>query len=148
MSLTTDPKDPRLGKGAPQHDAYLILSDEERSKGFVRPVRRSYQHVGVTPKYPLRDLTEEEKVRYSGFNYVKFEQYPESESPLVGCYWTAKRLRHCGAVTTMALPLCETYARDPKFYGATFCANCGGHFPVAEFRWIEAGGDLGPAVGS
>lgn len=26
------------------NEAYLILSDEERAKGFVRPVRRSYRH--------------------------------------------------------------------------------------------------------
>lgn len=49
MSETTDPRDPRLGHGAddkpvPQNEAYLVLSDEERSKGFVRPVRRSYVH--------------------------------------------------------------------------------------------------------
>lgn len=49
MSETTDPNDPRLGHGAdeqpvPQNEAYLVLSDEERAKGFVRPVRRSYVH--------------------------------------------------------------------------------------------------------
>lgn len=49
MSETTDPSDPRLGRGAddkpvPQNEAYLVLSDEERAKGFVRPVRRSYVH--------------------------------------------------------------------------------------------------------
>jgi len=27
-----------------QHKDYWILSDEERSKGFVRPVRRTYKH--------------------------------------------------------------------------------------------------------
>jgi hypothetical protein len=49
VSLTTDPEDPRLGHGsdttpAAQNAVYLILSDEERRKGFVRPVRRSYRH--------------------------------------------------------------------------------------------------------
>ena len=47
--LTTDPTDPRLGHGSddqpgPQNEVYLVLSDEERAKGFVRPVRRSYIH--------------------------------------------------------------------------------------------------------
>ena len=47
--LTTDPTDPRLGRGsddesAPQHDTYLVLSDEERGKGFVRPLRLTYRH--------------------------------------------------------------------------------------------------------
>jgi len=41
----------------------------------------------------------------------------------------------CDAVTTMALALAETYARDPKYYGRTFCAACRSHFPVAEFKW-------------
>ncbi|MDI3335843.1 hypothetical protein QKW60_05460 [Defluviimonas aestuarii] len=27
-----------------QQKAYVVLSDEERAKGFVRPVRRSYVH--------------------------------------------------------------------------------------------------------
>lgn len=51
-SLTSDRTDPRLGHGiddAPvaQNAAYLVLSDEDRAKGFVRPVRRSYIHVGA-----------------------------------------------------------------------------------------------------
>lgn len=90
--LVTDPTDPRLGHGvdaAPtaQHDAYLVLSEEDRAKGFVRPVRRSYIH------------------------------------------------SVCGTVTRMSLPLAETYARDPKFYGATYCVGCGAHLAVSEFRW-------------
>jgi len=69
---------------------YVVLSAEERAKGFVRPVRRSYVH------------------------------------------------EKCGGVTTMGLALAETYARDPGFYGGTFCATCRDHFPVGadgEFRW-------------
>lgn len=92
MSLTTDPNDPRLGHGfndqpVPQNAVYLVLSEEERAKGFVRPVRRSYVHVG------------------------------------------------CGTVTTMGRALAETYARDPSFYGSTYCVHCSMHKPVAEFRW-------------
>ena len=44
----------------------------------------------------------------------------------------------CGSVTTMGVAIAETYARDPKFYGATYCVECGGHFPVGadgEFTW-------------
>lgn len=49
MSLTNDPKDPRLGRGVdsepvPQNAAYLVLSEAERAKGFVRPLRRAYVH--------------------------------------------------------------------------------------------------------
>ena len=32
------------GARAGQQKAYVVLSDEERAKGFVRPVRRSYIH--------------------------------------------------------------------------------------------------------
>ena len=50
MSLTSDPEDPRLGHGVdkdpiPQREVYLVLSDAERARGFVRPVRRSYRHI-------------------------------------------------------------------------------------------------------
>ncbi len=41
----------------------------------------------------------------------------------------------CGAVTTMSLPIAETYARDPQFYGTTYCVGCRRHLPVGEFVW-------------
>jgi len=85
------PIDPATG----QHRQYWVLSEAERAKGFVRPVRRSYIHAT------------------------------------------------CGVETIMGLALCETYARDPKFYGATFCTRCRAHFPVAEFRWAEDGTVVG-----
>ncbi len=87
MGLTTDENDPGLRKirADGQQETYLILSDEERAKGFVMPVHRSYTHL------------------------------------------------KCGAVTMMGLALCETYARDPKFYGGTFCCSCGRHFPLKHF---------------
>ena len=50
MTLTDDPTDPRLTHyhgpemPGPQADVYLVLSDEERAKGFVRPVRQTYIH--------------------------------------------------------------------------------------------------------
>lgn len=99
--LTDDPNDPRLTRGVDktggheQNEVYLVLSDEERAKGFVRPVRRTYLHLV------------------------------------------------CGGATTMGQKLAETYARDPKFYGATFCVHCGGHFAVGEdgeFVWDEGDG--------
>jgi hypothetical protein len=92
MSLTTDRNNPKLGYGAdkkpvPQNEVYLVLSDEEKAKGFVRPVRRSYIH------------------------------------------------DKCGTLTTMHVSIAETYARDPKFYGATYCCGCRMHLPVNEFTW-------------
>ncbi len=93
MNLTSDPNDPDLGHGvggSGQHKKYLVLPDDERAKGFVRPVRHAYVH------------------------------------------------EKCGAVTTMGQALAETYARQPSFYGATFCVTCSSHFPVGaagEFVW-------------
>lgn len=95
MPITDDPSDPNLhvtGEDG-QQESYLVLSEEERAKGFVRPVIRAYKH------------------------------------------------DTCGAITTMGQALAETYARDPSFYGATFCVHCRGHFPVGEhgeFTWDQA----------
>ena len=75
--------DPETGK----QRGYVVLSTEERAKGFVRPVRQSYVHSA------------------------------------------------CGAVTTMALSIAETYARDPGFYSGTFCSHCRSHFPLDQFVW-------------
>lgn len=89
--LTTDPTDSRLNANeqGKQNDVYLILSDEERAKGFVRPVRKSYIHT------------------------------------------------KCGTVTSMGQELSETYAREPTFYGSTYCYHCGTHLPVGEFKWTD-----------
>ena len=120
--------------------AYVVLSEAERAKGFVRPVRRTYQHVGARPKHPTRPLTAEEQERYAAVGYVAYEEYPKDGGPL-GRYWTQKQLDSgCGAATTMGLALAETYARDPKFYGATMCCHCHAHFPVGEageFVWED-----------
>lgn len=98
--ITSDPSDPRLTHGAddtpvPQAQAYLVLSEQERAAGFVRPVRQSYIH------------------------------------------------ETCGGVTTMGLAIAETYARNPSFYGATYCAICRMHRPVGpdgEFIWDDGSG--------
>jgi len=49
LGTTTDPNDPKLTHGVDtevtgQAGAYLVLAAEERAKGFLRPVRRSYVH--------------------------------------------------------------------------------------------------------
>lgn len=100
MGDTTDDRnDPALDNIGPDgmQEKYLVLSKEERAKGFVRPVRRTYIH------------------------------------------------EECGTATTMGLPIAETYARDPRFYGGTFCVHCGDHFPVGpngQFVW-EDGSKVG-----
>lgn len=97
MGITTDPHDPGLRKvdANNMQEAYLVLSEDERAKGYVRPVRKSYFHT------------------------------------------------KCGTVTTMGDAIAATYARDPLFYGATYCVSCRKHFPVGingEFIWDDGSG--------
>lgn len=95
MSFTTDRNDPALHQKRDdgQNEKYLVLSEDEIQKGFVRPVRQSYIH------------------------------------------------KKCGRRTKMGRVIAETYARDPRFYTATFCCHCGGHFALrledgaAAFEW-------------
>ena len=98
--VTYDRNDPRLKHGPDdeptvQQEVYLVLTPEERAKGFIRPVRTSYLH------------------------------------------------KTCGSHTTMALSIAETYARNPSFYGGTFCVKCEMHRPLDEFVWED-----GTRVGS
>lgn len=143
----TDGIDPEYhGRDAPKpvnpetgmHKSYYVLDDEEREKGFVRPLRLSYRHVGVRPKGPTRPLTEEEQELYAGTGYVAFEPYENNETS-TGRFWTAEQLDSgCGHTTTMSRTIAETYARNPKFYGKTMCVHCRDHFLVGEhgeFVW-------------
>ena len=139
------PTDERLPDG--QYKDHWILPEEERVKGFVRPVRRSYVHVGpVGPENPLRDLTEEEVERHRGMAYMKYEAYPdEKETVKIGRFWTQEQLDcvtsgGCEIWTLMPMPIAETYARDPGFYGSTFCGGCLEYLPVGtkgEFVWED-----------
>ena len=92
---TTDPNDPGVKRGAPDEapvpmsDKYLVLSDDEIAKGYLRPLRRSYKHL------------------------------------------------ECGSITTMGEKIAATYARDPWFYGSTYCVNCSMHRPLSEFLWVD-----------
>ena len=153
--MSNDPKTSLVGGKVPyegykelkengQQRDYLVLSSDERMKGFVRPVRSSYIHVGIPgPKYPLRDLTAKEYLDYEKYGYVKYEEYPEGSHGL-GRFWTQKELdnidKGCMAKTTMSREIAETYARSPGFYGGTFCVRCRKHFPVGEhgeFVWED-----------
>ena len=75
--------------------AYVVLSEAERAKGFVRPYRDSYIH------------------------------------------------NKCGVLTKMGKAIAETYARNPKFYGSTFCISCKNHFLVNEFHWDGTNEEVG-----
>ena len=154
MSLTTDPNDPRLCHGTdnepgPQCDTYLVLSEEERAKGFVRPVRNSYVHVGKSHSHYKginRMLTEEEQKEYPDKKYVAVLTVltKEDGSFLGGAYVTSEELTAyqfgqrtggCNTSTRMGQVLSETYARNPSFYWATYCVHCQKHLPVQEFVW-------------
>lgn len=148
---TTDGQQPDPGfehgkQGAPkpinpatgQHFAYFVLTEEERAKGFVRPIRDAYRHVGTRPQHLVRDLTEQEKIDFSDHGYVKFEEWPVGTQAGIGRFWTHAELESgCGTVTTMSREIAETYARNPKFYQSTFCLKCRKHIPVREFTWLD-----------
>lgn len=131
-----------------QHSSYVVLCPDERAKGFVRPYRDSYRHAGIRPKYPLADLRVDQESLLN-FGYAKFEAYPEGSpesqgGTCTGRYWTMADLSSgCGSTTMMGRALSETYARDPKFYGSTFCCACNQHFPVEEFVWTADGQVVG-----
>ena len=75
MGLTTDPADPRLTHGAdsldeapvPQAEVYLVLSEEELAKGFVRPIRRSYVHSVCGTETTMGNALAETYARSPGF---------------------------------------------------------------------------------
>lgn len=53
---------------------------------------------------------------------------------------TYKHIKRCGRTTTMSKEIAETYARDPSYYGRTFCYHCRDYFPVGkngEFVWDD-----------
>ena len=49
----------------------------------------------------------------------------------------------CGTETTMHQTIAETYAREPWFYGATYCCHCNVHAPVGDFNWSDDGEVVG-----
>lgn len=61
VGSTTDRNNPGLRKIKPngQQESYLVLSAEERSKGFVMPVRQSYRHLKCRQDTTMsRDIAE------------------------------------------------------------------------------------------
>ena len=131
-----------------QHvDHWVMCAGEIIKAGFVRPIRDSYVHVGpLGPKYPLRDLTANERMLYNlednSNPYVKYETYPLEKAPAVGRFWTQAELdavgKGCGTKTSMLQAIAQTYAANPGYYGSTFCCGCGKYFPVGrrgEFVW-------------
>lgn len=147
-SLTTNRNDPDLKVVEPSgmNKKYLVLPEEERAKGFIRPFRNKYQHIGLKPKFPLKDLTKKQKELFGDVGYVKYEKYPKGyHGSALGKYWTQEELdtKGCGVETVMGEALSETYARNPHFYGFTFCVGCRKHLPIKEFIWSADGEEVG-----
>lgn len=114
-----------------QHKGYIVLCAEERAKGFVRPYRDTYKHVGPN----ICGL-------HVGPDGARVCYMDPGHAGACGTA-TGPRPQACRSVTTMGRALSETYARDPKFYGATFCCGCNRHLPVAEFTWTADGERVG-----
>lgn len=157
--LTTDPSHPKLNRNrnddnpGPQNEVYLVLSEEERAKGFVRPVRRSYKHQGGLFDKGMEMLDEPNVDNGKTYVAIATVILNEDGTRKGGRYITQEELdQHnrtdgyiggCGTITTMGLALSETYARQPNFYGATYCCRCQTHLPVGEFRWDKDGEVVG-----
>jgi hypothetical protein len=151
--LTTNPRDPRLIRGPdsgprPQNDCYLILSEEERAKGFVRPVRHQYVHRGRRVCGKPKMIKE-----YSDMPHVcVLPPNHNGECSVWQAVATGKlvdRLKRtgylggCDAITRMSNAIAETYAREPTFYGYTYCTLCSEHLPVDEFEWDGSDAKVG-----
>lgn len=120
-------------------------------KGYVRPLRDTYMHVGSpNPANPLLDLTEEQQAEFPG--YVKWEAYPESDSPISGKFWTQEEIdkigNGCELVTLLNDAIAETFAQRPAYYSETYCAGCHVALPVNEFVWVVDGVQTTDRVGN
>ena len=137
-----------------QYKDYIVLCPDERAKGFVRPFRNKYIHTGRSLKEWAsidRMLSDEEKLEHPNKPYVavmtqivgdmKAGTYVTQEE--LDAWKNGERFGGCGVETVMGNALSETYARDPSFYGATFCVGCNRHLPVAEFVWSQDGEQVG-----
>jgi hypothetical protein len=51
----------------------------------------------------------------------------------------------CSTTTKMAHEIAATYARDPWFYGSTYCVHCCMHRPLSEFIWEPDGESMDPS---
>jgi len=43
----------------------------------------------------------------------------------------------CGEETGMSEELVKSVARNPEYYGKTYCAGCEEHVPVSEVEWQD-----------
>lgn len=146
------PEDPAVpGAPAPidpvtgQHKDHYVLPEEERAKGYIRPLRFSYTHAGRLvcgkPKNKNPDQLEGEEVP----DIWVCLGAPGHEGPCgTPGYGRNRNVIGCQTSTRMPASIAETWAADPKYYGETFCVGCKKYLPVGEFVWdgsIERLGD-------
>jgi hypothetical protein len=136
---------------------YIVLTREERAKGFVKPLRRKYLHTGRlmcgTAMHPY------DSDYYGAGAYVVCcgpvghtgpHGNDGGHTASVATATELDRLRRtgrykgCGTPTSMSQEIAETYARDPRFYNGTFCVHCKKHFPLNEFEWEPDGETMDP----
>jgi hypothetical protein len=74
VGLTTDPNDAGIRKTREdgQQETYLVLSEGERAKGFVRPVRTSYKHLACGTVTTMGRALAETYARDPGFYHGTF----------------------------------------------------------------------------
>ena len=99
---------------------------------------------GQPPAPGFEDASAPQPVRPDGQHGAYWVLSPEErakgfERPVRRSYMHTR----CGTVTTMGLAIAETYAREPGYYGATFCCACSAHLPVGasgSFVWVGEDG--------
>lgn len=137
-----------------QQQGYVVLTPEERARGWVRPYRDAYKHVGPhVCGYPGLPDPEGKKLPlvctlppgHAGPHRCDHQVEDVGQLERAG---NKHHIGGCQAITPMTRSIAETYARDPGFYSGTFCTTCGKHRPLSEFRWYEMDGSIGPIVGS
>lgn len=91
MPLTTDRNDPNLRKVCAdgQQESYLILSDVERSKGFVRPVRTDYIHTSCNSLTTMNRAIAETYAHNPKFYNMTFCCCCKAHFPVEEFIWTA-----------------------------------------------------------
>ena len=107
-----------------------------------RPARPGFEHASApSPADPV-----------TGQSASYWIMSPEERAkgfvrPVGFAYWHDR----CGTVTSMTRDIAETFARDPKFYGTTFCVQCGGQFAIGrngQFFWMDGGEVTNEKVGT
>ena len=85
MGLTTDRTDPSLHNitEGGQQEKYLVLSEEERARGFERPVRTSYTHKACGAVTTMNQAIAETYARDHTFYTGTFCSHCRQHFPLV-----------------------------------------------------------------